>query len=870
MIHAKTVIAMVLCGLMYQHQAMASSDSSTYPSQVSGHYQHNDIHRLFSDLKESDKIFVSRNSLFKPYVVTDDNEIKELFSIRAKGVNPPSQKGSLEFGPSKMTWVNASSILSFLFRKYVADNQTFNVPFVASTDRDRPSRAYDLHYNASNLCSGMGGVESNLKNVCVLNNRDNFGLVEINYNPDIGLFSSTYRIRLLPENGIQESLSHKLFLTFASLIGVYSNHNQSGFRSPLSTFDYHLTSNNAFITENNKFSDLQKKCDYDSFSSCHFKFVGENTENLLADGKKIKSQNDFSSKKRFSVHFTKSGVPKFNLNNTLLSGSTYINYGFYNQAELEMFRDIGYNINTSEFFGTSIYNSGTPENRGVYNITSSFTATKGELRPFKQEKASIVPLSIGTHIYGSYNDVTQTGIIASQGFGGIGIRVDGSRNRLVVPKSTSIIENGESATGIAVTYGRNNILDIRGDVEASGVDGTALRFDFGSNVLSDLKEFRGSYRRVRTYDYLQRKISKDQAESYNVPNNIRGPLVSTLNISGKITGKRYSIYIDDSAHVGDINITNKAKIYGDIVSKWNYFVAPDGKSLYSKAYSSKLLAGKLHFDAAYGENLNIPFFIKKLATNINLGIKKKNKGRDFTSDNMISDNKSHVEIKGNIIGKTINLLSYGGMSDIIGLININRLYIKDSSVFIAPSKAETTSVVEILDLNRGGQLDLTNGGSQTFIVKEKASISSNAVICLDADKDGTIIDDIKFEGSLFAPDGVVNIEPGISYNDVKRYSSDPKALLEFMNNFVRQANQKLDKYNAYTRFPKHLWYTQGGMGRTVNCSSRGCYIGDFINTYSNATKPLPMWRYILSIAGCILMLAFSVVLVRKTGSGRYG
>ena len=91
-----------------------------------------------------------------------------------------------------------------------------------------------------------------------------------------------------------------------------------------------------------------------------------------------------------------------------------------------------------------------------------------------------------------------------------------------------------------------------------------------------------------------------------------------------------------------------------------------------------------------------------------------------------------------------------------------------------------------------------------------------------------------------------------------------------MNTFVRQANQKLDKYQAYTKFPKHLWYTQGEMGRSVNCSPRGCYIGDFINTYSNATKPLPMWRYILSIVGCILMLAFSVVLVRKTGSGRYG
>lgn len=870
MIDAKTVTAIVMCGLMYQHQAMASSDSSTYPSQTSTNYQHHDIHRLFSDLKESDKIFVSRNSLFRPYVVTDDDEIKELFTVRAKGIKVPSKKGSLEFSPSKMTWVNASSILSFLFRRYVADNQSFNVPFVASTDNDRSSRAFDQHYNASNLCAGMGYFESSLKNICAINNRDSFGLVEINYNPDIGLFSSKYRIRLIPENGIKESLSHKLFLTFASLIGMFSNHNQVGFSSPLSTFDYHLTGNNTFVTENTRFSDMQKNCVYDSISTCHFKFVGENTESLLANGKEIKSLSDFSSKNRFSIHFTKSGSPKFNLSNTLLSGSSYINYGFYNQAELEMFRDLGYNINSREFFGTSIYNSGTPENRGVYDITSSFTASNGEFRTFMQDKASIVPLSIGTHVYGSYNDVTQSGIIASQGFGSIGIRIDGSRNRIIVPKSASIIENGESATGIAVTYGRNNIIDISGEVEANGEDGAALRFDFGSNVLSDMKEFRGSYRRVRTYDYLQRKIPKDQAESYNVPNNIRGPLVSTLNISGKITGRKYSIYIDDTAHVGDINITNKAKIYGDIVSKWNYYVSPDGNSFYSKAYNPKLLAGKLHFDAAYGDKLNVPFFIKKLATNINLGVKKKNKAKDFSSDNLIADNKSHVEIKGNIIGKTINLLSYGGVSDIVGLINLNRLYIKDSSVFIDSPNGNHNSVVEILDLSRGGQLDLTNGESQTFIVKDKASISSKSVICLDAVRDGTIIDDIRFEGSLFAPDGVVNIEPGISYNDIKRFSSDPKALLEFMNTFVRQANQKLDKYQAYTKFPKHLWYTQGEMGRSVNCSPRGCYIGDFINTYSNATKPLPMWRYILSIVGCILMLAFSVVLVRKTGSGRYG
>lgn len=870
MFDVKTVIAIVLSGLMCQHQALASTDSSKNFDQFSGHYYHHDIHRLFTDLKESDKIFTSRNSLFKPYVVTDESEIRDLFSRRARGVDVPSQIGELEFSSSKYTWINASSILTFLFRNYVLDTKPFNVPFVASTDSDRSSRAFDHRYDASNLCSGMGYFESKLKNLCVINNQDDYGLVEINYNKDIGLFSSKNRIKLIPENGIKESLSHKLFLTFASLIGVYSNHNQEGFRNPLSTFDYHIISNNNFVTDKVKFSDIQKTCDYDSYSSCHFKFVGVNTENLLSLGKRAKTREDFEKTGRFSIHFTKSGVPKLNLRNSILSGSSFINYGFYNQAEMELFKDIGYNINVKDFFGTSIYNSGTPEHRGDYKITRPFTASNGEVRPFSQDKASIIPLSTGTHIYGSYNDVIQSAIIASKGFGSIGIRIDGSRNTLLIPKTTSVVENGDSSTGIAVTYGRDNSIDISGEVEANGKDGIALSFDFGSNVLSDLKEYRGSYRRVRTYDYTRRNLTKDQAEAYNAPNIIRGPLVSSLTISGKVTGKKYSIYIDDTAHVKDINFTDKARVVGDIVSNWNYYVSPDEKSLYSKPYDAKLLAGRLQFDSVYGENPDIPSLVKKLSTNINLGIKKKNKVKGFSSDNLVSDSKSHIQIAGSIIGKTINLLSYGGMSDIEGSINVNRLYIKDSSVFIHPKVGAKPSVVEILDLNRGGQLDLTDGGSQTFIVKEKASISSKSVICIDADKNGSLLDTIKFDGSLFVPDGVVNFEPGISYNDIKRYSSDPKALLDFMNNFVRQANGMLSKYNAYTKFPKHIWYTQGEMGRTVNCSPRGCYIGDFINTYSNATKPLPMWRYILSILGCMVLLGFSVVLIRKTGSGRFG
>ena len=103
MFDVKTVIAIVLSGLMCQHQALAGTDSSKYFDQSSGHYYHHDIHRLFTDLKESDKIFTSRNSLFKPYVVTDDSEIRDLFSRRARGLDAPSQKGELEFSSSFWT-----------------------------------------------------------------------------------------------------------------------------------------------------------------------------------------------------------------------------------------------------------------------------------------------------------------------------------------------------------------------------------------------------------------------------------------------------------------------------------------------------------------------------------------------------------------------------------------------------------------------------------------------------------------------------------------------------------------------------------------------------------------------------------------------
>ncbi len=84
---------------------------------------------------------------------------------------------------------------------------------------------------------------------------------------------------------------------------------------------------------------------------------------------------------------------------------------------------------------------------------------------------------------------------------------------LPVDKSTAIYENGIGLSGIAVTYGRDNVLNIEGSVSANSEDGVGIRFDFGSNVLSDMREYQGSDPRVRTYDALDGNFKRENAQS---------------------------------------------------------------------------------------------------------------------------------------------------------------------------------------------------------------------------------------------------------------------------------------------------------------------------------------------------------------------
>lgn len=53
-----------------------------------------------------------------------------------------------------------------------------------------------------------------------------------------------------------------------------------------------------------------------------------------------------------------------------------------------------------------------------------------------------------------------------------------------------------------------------------------------------MREYQGSYRRVRTYDAQMGILKRENAQSVAAPEEIRGPIVSELNIKGSVSGKR--------------------------------------------------------------------------------------------------------------------------------------------------------------------------------------------------------------------------------------------------------------------------------------------------------------------------------------------
>lgn len=247
------------------------------------------------------------------------------------------------------------------------------------------------------------------------------------------------------------------------------------------------------------------------------------------------------------------GFPDFShieLQNSLMSHQAYRNWCTFMEAEIALLQDLGFDIDRKKYFGKSIYNSGTADKYFTFNNTNGFDSAQTH--------------GVGLHVYGSYVDVTQSAALNAAGAYGIGIRIDGANNKLKI--DSDISANGEGGNGLLAAYGKEHDITLASGhiIQAMGKDGVAARFDFGSNELSDIYEYRGSYIDV-AYD-------EDNKKWYNIsthPEAIKGELVTSFNVNGALAGKLAAVYISPNAYVKNINIMKGAFLQGDIISEWN-------------------------------------------------------------------------------------------------------------------------------------------------------------------------------------------------------------------------------------------------------------------------------------------------------------
>ncbi|GHT27288.1 hypothetical protein FACS18942_06340 [Planctomycetales bacterium] len=193
--------------------------------------------------------------------------------------------------------------------------------------------------------------------------------------------------------------------------------------------------------------------------------------------------------------------------------------------------------------------------------------------------------AIGAHLFAKNLNILQVADIFADGAGSAGVRIDGQNNQLTVDKNTKIITNGVNGVGVLAAYGSNHNIIHQGYIKASGYGGKGISIDFGLPAIGDV---RGSYYQ----DNLL--ISSDNQSGILAETN--GPLVNNLDITGTVIGDSVrsratyvqagdlegntwrqtskdfdlgaAVYIDQTAHLKNLNIMNGAVITGDIISFW--------------------------------------------------------------------------------------------------------------------------------------------------------------------------------------------------------------------------------------------------------------------------------------------------------------
>lgn len=532
-----------------------------------------------------------------------------------------------------------------------------------------------------------------------------------------------------------------------------------------------LRPENVFIVE-----DANQSYDVKRNGKVYLYFEGENVTDAL-DGKTF-TRGDGQQISGIPINLWERWQPDFShsdLARSMMSHHNYRSYNNFMEAELAIMQDIGYTIDRKNFYGKSIYR----DNINFVN-RQNFTARQdGQYI----DGYNYSTLGVGLHVYGSNDNIIQRANILTKGYAGVGIRVDGLRDKITLDKDFEIHADGEYGMGILVAYGKNHEINVDGVITADGFHGDALHFEFGANSMGANTEYRGSFIRyirqlsdgqpavVRNVG-LNEIVTGDEDFSFTDLNggDLNDAMVDNVNISGKLSAdsnnEGRAIYIAEESFVRNININQGAEIDGHIYSLWKKFNAEaygifdtetklnyneevldkDGNAIYdskgNKKKKKKSGVAEPLVIQYNGQNYLYHTYIPDLVTNVNFNADMKFSKEIFGDDNMkLNVNGGNLNLAGSDIN-VVNVKISAGAKVTDGKFTVNNMNEKiaeglsdeETGKFFnhGTISAENEDLTITGDLISDGTLQVQNG--KKIIVNGTADLTNATIEIVGAEK----------------------------------------------------------------------------------------------------------------------------------------
>ncbi len=231
----------------------------------------------------------------------------------------------------------------------------------------------------------------------------------------------------------------------------------------------------------------------------------------------------------------------------------------FSELELAMFQDLGYEMDRSDFFGKSYY----------YRVGGdSQTNTLGFGSAANPNSAI---LGLGLHVMRNNLNLTQAADIHAGGYAGGGIRIDGVGNTLAVPAGVTVAADSQNGTGLLVSYGSDNRVDLNGTLRAREAGGIAAHFGIIAadyRVASYMPNYSGITTFVDSEGVTKAVPIQERHELLTASRDLGGPLVRDFNVGGTLQGRQAAIQIERDSHVAALNFRDGSAVSGNVTSAW--------------------------------------------------------------------------------------------------------------------------------------------------------------------------------------------------------------------------------------------------------------------------------------------------------------